>query len=150
MSEANKKLFQRWMQDVWNEGREATIDELCAPDVVGYGLGDVDPVLHGPAGFKVFWRNLRGALSDLRMTVDDVVAEDDHVIGRIVLEGVHSGDTLGVPASRRKVRVAGIIWLRIGEGRIVEAWNSWDQLGLLRQIGALASPNQDQFMTART
>ncbi|SRR5258708_3635226 len=149
MSEANKNLFRRWMQEVWNEGREATIDELCVPQVVAYGLGDVDPVLQGPAEFKVFWRNLRGALSGLQLTVEDMIAEGDKVMGRIAIEAVHSGDSLGVPASGNKVRIAGIVVLRISEQRIVEAWNSWDQLGLLRQIGALGTPREDQFMTAR-
>lgn len=149
MTEANKKLFVRWMQEVWNEGREATIDELCDPNAIAYGLGDIDPVMRGPAEFKVFWRNFRGALPDLYLAVEDVIAEGDKVAGRVIIEGVHAGNHLGFPASQKKVRFAGIVVLRTHEGRIVEAWNSWDQLGLLRQIGALTTPAQDQFMTAR-
>ena len=149
MSEANKDLFRRWMQEVWNDGREASIDELCDPQVVAYGLGDVDPVLHGPSEFKVFWRNIRGALSGLQLTVEDIISEGDKVMGRIVIEAVHGGDSLGVPATGSKVRIGGIVVLRISGQRIVEAWNSWDQLGLLRQIGALGAPREDQFMTAR-
>jgi steroid delta-isomerase-like uncharacterized protein len=149
MSETNINVFKRWMQEVWTEGREATIDELCSPAVIAYGLGDVDPVMHGPAEFKTFWRNLRGTLTDLNAQVEDMIADGDKVVGRFVMEGVHSGESLGVPASGRRVRFAGIVVIRVANGQIAEAWNSWDQLGLLRQIGALDAPGQDRFMTAR-
>jgi predicted ester cyclase len=69
----------------------------------------------------------------------------------VVLEGRHTGDALGVPATGRRVRVAGITISRIVNGQIVEGWNSWDQLGLLRQIGALPGPDtSDRFTTSRS
>ena len=146
MIEANKALFRRWMEEVWNEGGEATIDELCSPRAVAYGLGDLDPVQRGPADFKNFWRTLRGALSQLHVTIENLVAEGDRVVGRIVLEGVHTGDHLGVPRSGKKIRLGGLVEVRFENGQILEAWNSWDQLGLLRQIGALETPRADHFV----
>lgn len=148
MAEQNKALYRRWFEEVWNQGREAAIVELCSPNVVGYGLGEVEPVQRGHAGFKAFWRTMRGALSDLHMTIDDLIAEGDKVAGRITLEAVHTGGQLGVPPSGRKIRVAGVVVVRFERGQIVEAWNSWDQLGLLRQIGTLETPGADRFVKA--
>ena len=58
---------------------------------------------------------------------------------RITVEGTHKGGQLGVAPTGRRIRIEGIVVVRIANGQLVEGWNSWDQLGLLRQIGALAS-----------
>lgn len=151
MSEANKTLVRRWFEEVWNQGREETIDELFAANGVGYGLGDTDAPVRGPAAFKSFVRNLRGALPDIRMTLEDVIAADDKVTVRLSIEGTHKGGQLGIAPSGKRVRIAGLVVVHIANGQIIEGWNSWDQLGLLRQIGALpAQTGPDQFTTARS
>jgi len=150
MSDANKALVRRWFEEVWNQGREETIDELFAAHGIGYGLGDTDIPTHGPAEFKLFAKNLRGAIPDIHMTIEDIMAEGDKVTVRITVEGTHKGDQLGVAATGRPVRFAGVVMVRIANGQIVEGWNSWDQFGLLRQIGALpAAGNKDRFTSAK-
>jgi steroid delta-isomerase-like uncharacterized protein len=130
--------------------REATIDELFAKDGVAYGLGEGEAEVHGPAEFKPFVRNLRGSFPDFQIGIHDTMAEDDKVTVRVLLEGTHSGPGLGVPPTGRRIRISGIVIIRISKGLFVEAWNSWDQLGLLRQIGALpAVKGEDQFLTQR-
>ena len=152
MSEAaNKALVRRWFDEVWNKGQEATIDKLFAENGVAYGLGDTDVEIRGPAQFKPFFRNMRGAFPDLQITIEDIVAEADKVMVRVLLQGTHRGANLGPPATGRRVRVAGIVLVRISNDQIVEGWNSWDQLGLLRQIGALpAAEKNDRFLTAQS
>jgi steroid delta-isomerase-like uncharacterized protein len=151
MTETNKALVRRWFKEVWNEGREATIDELFAETGVAYGLGDGDVEVHGPAQMKPFVHNLRASFPDLQISIQDILAEEDKVMTRVLLEGTHSGSGLGVPPTGRKIRVAGIVVIRILKGHFVEGWNSWDQLGLLRQIGALPAPTgKDQFLTTRS
>ena len=150
MSEANKALVRRWFKEVWNEGREETIDELFAANGIGYGLGDTEVALKGPSEFKPFVRNLRGGLPDIHMTIEDLIAEGDKVTIRITVTGTHQGNQLGVAPTGRKVHIEGLVVVRIANGQIVEGWNSWDQLGLLRQIGALpAAGSTDRFTSAR-
>ena len=150
MSEANKAIVRRWFEEVWNQGREETVDELFAATGIGYGLGDTEAPVHGPAEFKPFARNLRGALPDMRMVIEDIMAEGDKVTVRITLEGTHLGGQLGVAPTGRRIKVAGVVIVRIARGQIVEGWNSWDQLGLLRQIGAIPSDEgPDRFTSAR-
>lgn len=150
MSEANKTLVRRWFEEVWNQGREETIDELFAAHGIGYGLGDTEAPIRGPAGIKPFVRNLRGALPDIHMKIEDIMAEGDRVTVRITVEGTHKGGNLGVVPTGQRVRIEGIVIVRIANDQIVEGWNSWDQLGLLRQIGALpAAGSRDRFTSAK-
>ena len=146
-----KALIHRWFEEVWNQGREATIDELFGRDAIAYGLGEVAAEVRGPNQFKTFWRNLRSALPDMHIRIEDTITDADKVVVRLLLEGTHTGDGLGVRASGNRVAVPGVVIVRVSGGQIVEAWNSWDQLGLLQQTGAIQAPPQasDHFLTAR-
>jgi steroid delta-isomerase-like uncharacterized protein len=147
---ANKSLVQCWFDEVWNKGQEGTIDRLLSPDAVAYGLGDTDDEVRGPEQFKQFVRTIRGSFQDLQITVEDILAESDKVTVRVLLHGTHTGGSIGVPATGRPIRVSGIVLVRISNGQIVEAWNSWDQLRLLRQIGALPGiDSPDRFLKSQ-
>ena len=68
---------------------------------------------------------------------------------RILVEGTHKGDGLGIPATGRKIRVSGICIIKISDGKLVVGWNSWDQLGMLQQLGVIPIPKADPFLEAR-
>lgn len=143
----NKELIHRWFEEVWNQGREELIDELRAPDAVGFGLSETGSEARGHSDFKAFYQNLRSSLPDLRVTVEHMLAEEDMVAARIVVEGTHMGPGLGVPPTGQEVRFTGTLIARIADGQIVESWNNLDQLGLLRQVGAIpANPGPDRFL----
>ena len=147
----NKALVRRWFDEVWNKRQEGTVEKLMAANAVAHGLGEGDVDVRGPAQFKIFLRNMLGSFPDLHISVEDIVAEADKVMVRVLLEGTHQGGGLGIPATGRRIRVAGIVVVRITDGQIAEGWNSWDQLGLLRQIGAIpAQAGGDRFLTARS
>lgn len=76
-----KTLVHRWFDEVWNRGREDMIDELFSPQVA-YGLGEGDPAVRGPAGFKIFWRNMRSALPDVDIRIEDTVVQRDKAVVR--------------------------------------------------------------------
>jgi steroid delta-isomerase-like uncharacterized protein len=150
MSASPRELIHRWFDEVWNQGREEAIDELFAPHAVAFGLGETETPVHGPSEFKTFWRNLRGAIPDLNITIQDTIVDGERTVVRMILRGTHTGDGLGVPASGNAVNIAGIVIAYFSDGQIVRGWNSWDQLGFLRQIGAPpASSGEDRFLTAQ-
>jgi steroid delta-isomerase-like uncharacterized protein len=145
-----RDIIHRWFEEVWNHGREATIDELFAQDGIAYGLGEQGAAVRGPDQFKPFWRNLRSAIPDIHIRIEDTVADGDTVVVRVLLEGTHTGEGLGVRPSGNRVAVTGIVIVRVSGGQIVAGWNSWDQLGLLQQTGAIqAPPASDHFLTTR-
>ena len=144
-----KAIVHRWFEEVWNQGRMETIDEMFPPRGVAHGLGESEAPVRGPDAFKPFVRNIRESIPDLHISVEDIITEGDKTAFRVVLEGTHRGDGLGVAAPGRRVRVKGIVMLRLEDGQIVEGWNSWDRLGLLQQIGALPTPAEDRFLERR-
>ena len=145
----NKSLAHRWFEEVWNQGREETIDELLGTNIVAFGLGEGETEVRGPEEFKHFFKNLRNAFPDLHITIEDTLAERDEVVVRIRIEGTHQGDGLGFPATGKKFRVAGICIIQFSNGKLVVGWNSWDQLGMLQQLGVIPVPKEDPFLEAR-
>lgn len=148
MPQDPKQLIHRWFDEVWNQGNEETIDELFAADGVAIGLGEGDAPVHGPEGFKVFFRNIRRTLPDVRINVEDTLVEGDKVVVRVTLEGTHRGEGFGLAPTHNRVRLAGIIMVQVADGKIVKGWNSWDQLGLLKQLGAIPASG-DRFLAAQ-
>jgi steroid delta-isomerase-like uncharacterized protein len=135
MSDANKALVLRWFNEVWNSGRSDAIDEMFAADGVAHGLAAEK--MRGPAGFKAFHAGFRGAFPDVRVQIDDMVAEGDQVAYRFTATGTHRGDQLGFAATGRAVNIQGMGFVRISGGMIVEGWNVLDQLGMMSQLGAV-------------
>jgi steroid delta-isomerase-like uncharacterized protein len=72
--------------------------------------------------------------------VDDVICEGDLVAARWTAAGTHRGAGLGVPATGKPMRVTGMTWARFDQnGRLAEGWNSFDRLGMLQQLGIVAT-----------
>jgi steroid delta-isomerase-like uncharacterized protein len=138
--EENVELMRRWFREVWNEGRTQTIYDLLAPDAIAIGeLEDGSP-LRGPEEFAQFAERIRGAFPDTNIVVEDAFGADDKVVVRWSASMTHRGDHLGIPATGKPVRITGISIARISNKQIVEGWDNWDQVGMLKQIGAYASP----------
>jgi steroid delta-isomerase-like uncharacterized protein len=136
----NIQLMRRWFQEVWNEGRMQTVYDLLPPDGIARGQRSAEAEIRGPEEFVKFVREIRGVFPDIKVKVEDIFGVDDKVVLRWSANMIHSGDALGIPASGRTVRNRGITIARIVGGKIVEGWDSWDQLGMLEQIGAYKQP----------
>ncbi len=140
-------IIHRWFDEVWNRGLESTVDELFATGAIAHGLGEGQDV-RGPAGFKVFLRNMRSALPDVHIQVEDTIVCGDKAAARVLLEGTNLGEGLGMAPTGRRISVTGIVIVRVTGGQIAEGWNNWDQLGLLRQLGAMPKPDEpDRFVS---
>jgi steroid delta-isomerase-like uncharacterized protein len=138
MSQANKDLFQRWFDEVWTQGRPEAIDEMLTADTVIHGLADTsgNPI-SDPGKFREFHKQFCGAFPDIAITVEDMVAEGDRVAGRCSVRAKHSGDHLGIAATNADVEITGMAFIRVEDGKVVEAWNNFDFLKLNQQLGVL-------------
>jgi steroid delta-isomerase-like uncharacterized protein len=141
MSEQNLSLMRRWFDEVWNHGRLETIHELMAPDAVGIGQGGAEAAIHGPSEFQAFVERLRAVFPDMSVNVEDAFGAGDKVAVRWSATMTHQGGDLGIPSSGKRVHITGISILRIVDGQIVAGWDNWDELGMMRQIGAIQQPN---------
>jgi steroid delta-isomerase-like uncharacterized protein len=138
MSEDNKALSHRFFEETMSSGNLGWLDEVTSPDYV-----DHDPVfpedIHGIEDLKETMSGYLDAFPDLKMSVEDQVAEGDKVVTRWVAQGTHQGELMGVAPSGNRVRIEGITIDRFENGKFVESWDNWDALGLMQQMGATSA-----------
>lgn len=134
MSEDKKNFVRRWFEVVWNQKDEAAIDEMFGAQSKSHGFPDLDSVLVGPAEFKAVHRRFCGAFPDLKVTLDDVIAEGNVVAVRWHADATHLGDHLGISATGRKAKIVGSSFLTISGGQTIEGWNQMDMAGLIRRL----------------
>ena len=140
MSEENKALVRRWFEEVWNRGRAEAIDEMFAEDGVAHGLAGDAGSLRGPAGFRPFHRSFRDAFPDIRVVVEDVIAEGDKVVSRYTSVATDTEGFMGRLPTGKVIRTPAIQIFRFSGGKIVESWAVRDDLKTLRQLGHVPLP----------
>jgi steroid delta-isomerase-like uncharacterized protein len=133
MSEENKALLRRVVEEGYNKHNLALLEEVYA-DCVCYRpeTGEIK----GEA-LKQLLTSVLAAFPDIRVTVEDQVAEGDKVAGRWSLTGTHQGHFMGLAPTGKGITTSGIRIDRIVEGKIVETREAWDALGFLQQLGAM-------------
>ena len=143
-AENNKALIRRWFEQVWNQGDATLIDQMRARDARAVGLGEKTPETRGASPFKAFYANLRGTFPDLRITIEDLIAEGDYVVGQWEGGGTHTGSAFkdflvgGLPAATgRKMHFTGTTVLKVINGKIVEEIGLDDGVTALIQLGLL-------------
>ena len=129
--EHNKALTRRWFDEVWNQSRRETIFDLFAPECVLY---EGHTPIRGPHEFAAFHDRIRDQFDNVRIEPGVLLAEDDLVSLRWTVAGTHKG-------TGKATRVTGITIARVKDGRFVEAWQNWDQSGMVAQVsGSAAAP----------
>jgi predicted ester cyclase len=122
VSEANKTVVRRLVNEVLNGGHLELIDELYAPELAEAAKRWITP--------------FRASFPDVQMEMVELIAEGDTVVGRFTCSATHLGDWLGhAPTGRRLERVDEVSIFRFLDGRIVQVWSLEDTLGRLRQLG---------------
>ena len=134
MSQANKALLQRWIEEVWNQKSEAAIEELLSSSGKCYGFPDDDSALVGPEAFKQVHRTFLGAMPDLKITIDEIIAEGDLVALRWSVTGTHLGDHFGFAASNKPAKFTGSSFAIVKDGQIQEGRNYMDMGGLMQKL----------------
>jgi steroid delta-isomerase-like uncharacterized protein len=132
------KAAARAVFDVWSTGELEKLDALVSSDVVHHDPYDPNAA-DGLAGMKRTIEQNRQAFPDLRLTVEDQIAEADKVVTRWRGEMTHSDEMAGVAPTGNRITISGITIDRFDGGKIVEAWRSMDVLAVLRGIGAAPS-----------
>jgi len=140
MSEENKAVARRLVEEVWNKKNLDLIDEIIAADYVDHTLPTGVPP--GREGAKAFIGAYLNAFPDLKITVEDMLAEGDKVVTRWSATGTHTGELLGIPATGKQVTVTGLDITRFSGGKSVEYWGQFDQMGMMQQLGVIPTPEE--------
>ena len=141
MSEQNKALVRRFLDQVYNNARPEVIDELIADDYIDHSAPPAQAP--GAAGTHQMYDAFRTAFPDLRVEIHDLVAEDDLVVVRATMTGTSRGPMMGAPPTGKPVQITSIVIVRLRDGRFVERWEQMDHLGLMLQLGVVAQPGEE-------
>lgn len=133
----NKRLLQRYYDEVLNGGRLEVLGEIARPDHVEHN--PLPGQAQGIEGLRQRASIIKTAF-DPQFTVEQMVAEGDAVAVRWTNRGTHRGEFFGVPPTGRSVVTTGIDIHVIRDGRMAEHWDVVDMLGALIQIGAIPAP----------
>lgn len=134
--EHNKSIVRRAIDEIWNKGNLAVVEEVY----------DANCVRHDPAApnLATGLENLkqqaalyRKAFPDLRITIEDIIAEGDKVVTRWSSSGTHRGELQGIAPTGKQIISSGISISLIANGKIVEERVNWDNFGLMKQLGAI-------------
>jgi predicted ester cyclase len=135
-AEENKALLRRYLEEAWNNGNLAIVDELVDPT---YNQGR-HPTRDEE---KQSITGIRTTCPDFNTTIEDMIAEGDKVVVREVVRGTQQGEmktVMGIiPPTGKQLTMSLIVIFRIANGKLIEAWAQGDELGLLQQLGAIPS-----------
>jgi predicted ester cyclase len=136
VSEHNKRLVRRALEEIYANGDLELVDELIHPDYEDHEPAHPDHP-PGPESVRETVRSLHRAFGELRFEVHDEIAEGDKVVQLATMSGRHTGLLMGHEPTGREFAVRHVYIWRIADDRIAEHWGSRDDLGLLSQLGLL-------------
>ena len=138
MAKEKITILHRWFEEVWNKGKAELIDEMIAPECNAHGLDDPtgNPV-RGPEEFKKFFLGFRSAFPDIHINVQETVSEDDLVVAYCRIIATHKGEACAMQATGKPVAFEGMHKFRVSDGKVVEAWNSFDFLKMFQPMGVV-------------
>ena len=134
MSEQNKAVVRRIIEEHWNRKNPSLVAELFSTNCA---LRTPDGPLQGQEGASLLYNAYATAFPDFRVGVDDTIADGNKVVVRYTFTGTQKGPLAAVPASGRQVSVQGIVIFRLMGAMVDDVHFVWDKFALLQQIGAL-------------
>jgi steroid delta-isomerase-like uncharacterized protein len=138
MSEGdNEGLVRRYLDEVWNKGNVAAVDEFLAPSYRRHLSPASAPLTRD--GQRQRLSGFRAAFPDVHLSVEDVLVAGDRVAFRTLIRGSHRGDLMGIPPTGKAVSFYTVDIVRIEDGKVTEQWGGPDLLSLLQQLGGVVS-----------
>ncbi len=135
MSEDNKRIARRVLEDLFEKGELDAADELIHPEFVNHEAPPGSP--QGPEGLKETIGWLRGLWGPMRAEIEDEICEGDRVVARLTMHGRHLGEFLGHAPTGKEFAVEHIHIWRLANGKVIEHWSVRDDLGQALQLGLL-------------
>ncbi|MGH7764156.1 MAG: ester cyclase [Candidatus Dormibacteraceae bacterium] len=132
--EHNLALVRNMEQDLFNRRDVTAVDRYVSP---AYTLRTAEEgAPSGREAIKAYIAAYLEGFPDLHISIDQLLAVGDKVVGVFTFTGTHRGHLFGVAPSGRTISVRQIAIYRLENGQVVDEWEISDQLGLMHQIGA--------------
>ena len=136
--EFNVKTVRDLTEKVFNQHNAERIGEFYSRGAKWHGgaLGTVE----GSENMINLFRSVFSAIPDLHAVEQEVVAQGDTVVVRLVVEGTHKGSLVGIPATGKPLRWDAVDLYRLAEGKVTEVWAGDDFLSIMVETGAFKPP----------
>ena len=135
-TEANKLVARRFFEAINTGDGAAMIDQLLVPDFRLNGMP------FDPNQWKDLFVWAQTEVPDWRFTIEDMLAEDDQVAVRLSVSGTPRTRWRRYRTNGQSFTSKGFFFFRVVNGIIVEAWDQFNELWELQQLGALPTPEQ--------
>ena len=133
--EENKAIALRHFEEAYEN--LDVIDEIYDKNTIGH-LSSQE--VKGSEGMKKYILANKNAFPDVKFIIEDQIAEGDKVVGRVTFRGTHKGEFMGISPTGKEITVESIEINRISDGKFVEHWEVFDQLGMMQQLGIVSPP----------
>lgn len=131
-----KEIYRHYIEELWHQKNMAAAASYFAPDYVDRAAPPMQPP--GVEGAKFIIGYFLSAFPDVQIVIEDMIVEDDKLVARLSSHGTHQGEFFGLPPTHKPFQNTGIHIVRFRDDKMIEHWANNDDLGLLRQIGAIA------------
>ena len=132
----NKAVARSFFEDVLDQGRLEDYAKSHAPDFVANSEGRKASLEEDMTAA----REQRKALPDMRVKVNNIVAEGDLVSVYWTASGTNTAAGWGIPATGKSVSVNGMTLFRFERGLIQEEWSVFNMYSIMKQLGLLPAP----------
>ena len=147
MAADNKAIVRRLYEEAWNSRRLEVVSEIISPSHALHAP-NISGSSMGPEAYKRQLSLFLAGYPDLRITLEDTIAEKDKVVASWSISGTHKGNFMGVPPTNKKVSVYGITIHHIANGKIMDSFSNWDVLGMMQQLGVVSVPGHPKSVSA--
>jgi len=137
--EQNKAVVRKFFEDVLNTGDFTLIEQYISPDFVEHDELPIETASDLEGVTEVF-KMVHTATSDFKVTIVDMIAEDDKVAVRMIWGGTHQGDFMGMPATGNTIAFDVFDMFRVQDGKITDHWGVSNTMKMMSQLGAFSEP----------
>ena len=137
MSEANKNLVRRYLDEVGSQGKLEVVDKIFASDFVNHFPAHAGEDAVGSDKVKTFVAGMRKRAPYRKLAVEDLIAEGDKVVARVTIRGSRIGEWQGIPADGKAYEMSEFMIFRVANGKLAERWMIADWWGEMKNLGAV-------------
>ena len=133
--EDNKAVVRREIEECWHKGNLVVVEEIYDTNFVDHS--PFPGTAPNREGIKQFVKIMRAAFPDIRLNIEDLIAENDKVVERVTATGTNKGEFMGTTPTGKQITVPVITINRFAGNKIVERWSLSDQLAMMQQLGMI-------------
>lgn len=141
MTEA-EELVRAWFEKFWNGRSPAVAKKYADENSVFHSVDATGGSVKGVSDFLKFHKQLLGAFPDLKFRIEKIVVTGDTAALRWTAKATHEGIWMDRAPTKKTLNFSGMGFVKVRNGKVVEAWDEWDRFGALVQIDNASSTSR--------